>query len=423
MKSISLWEATSNNRTQKETLQGEKEADVVIIGGGYTGLSTAYHLLQKGVNTVVLEQHKVGWGASGRNAGMILPGYHHQMNIISKKYGNSVAKNMFEFSLDGINLVKSIVQERNIDCDLKQSGHFIAAYKPMHLNALKREQEFLEAYGNYKTKIIEENEMHAELNSSLYHGGLLDSQSFSFHPLNYALGLAKAVEDLNGTIYEHSRVDSIEHTSKYTIVKTPLGKIKAKHIVIATNGYTDGLKKKLTKSVLPVASYMIATQPIPQELAKKLIPNNRMIFDTKNFLNYFRLTPDFRLVFGGKDSLRGNESIETYREVLADLVKVFPELKEFGFDYSWGGFLGMTYDFFPHIGQLEDGTHYAVGCAGHGAAITTLLGKVLAQNITQENCLKHHLEKLPLKRIPFHGQRAMIMNVVELYYRLLDKLA
>lgn len=183
------------------------------------------------------------------------------------------------------------------------------------------------------------------LDSSLYHGGLLDPQSFSFHPLNYALGLAKAVEKLDGTIYENSQVIDIHYSSKYTIVRTTSGAIKAKHLVIATNGYTEGLIKKLSRSVLPIASYMIATEPLPPRLAKKLIPNNRMIFDTKNFLNYFRLTPDYRLIFGGKDSIRGVENNQTYEDVHTELLKVFPELEGFSVEYKWGGLLGMTSDF------------------------------------------------------------------------------
>ncbi|MDM5326265.1 FAD-binding oxidoreductase [Neobacillus sp. CF12] len=423
MNATLLWEATSNYRNIKNTLDGEVETDAVIIGGGFTGLSTAYHLLKKGVKAVVLEQYEVGWGASGRNAGMILPGYHHSMTTIANQYGISAAKELFKFSLESINLVESIIKDRGISCDFNRNGHFLAAYKTKHMDALKREQEFLQKYCNYKTAIIEKKDMPFVLDSSLYHGGLLDPQSFSFHPLNYALGLAKAVEKLDGTIYENSQVIDIHYSSKYTIVRTTSGAIKAKHLVIATNGYTEGLIKKLSRSVLPIASYMIATEPLPPRLAKKLIPNNRMIFDTKNFLNYFRLTPDYRLIFGGKDSIRGVENNQTYEDVHTELLKVFPELEGFSVEYKWGGLLGMTSDFFPHVGQLENGTHFAVGCAGHGAAITTLLGKVIAQNITQEDRVKSKLEKLPLKEIPFHGQRALIINVVEMYYKLLDKLA
>ncbi|MCK1992940.1 FAD-binding oxidoreductase [Peribacillus muralis] len=423
MHALSLWAATSNKRNVKPSLQGEVETDVVIIGGGYTGLSTAYHLLQKGIKAVVLEQHEVGWGASGRNAGMILPGYQDSMSTIAKRYGIPAAKDMFSFSLEGIRLVESIIKERNISCDFKRSGHFVAAYKLKHLDALKKEQEFLNVHANYKTEVIDKMRMPEELDSTLYQGGLVDSQSCSFHPLNYALGLAHSVEDLGGVIYEHSQVIDIAHFPKHVIVRTASGSVKANQIVIATNGYTDGLIKKLTRSVFPIASYMIATEPLPPKLAKKLIPKNRMIFDTKNFLYYFRLTTDSRLVFGGKDSLHGVESEQTYAEVREELLEVFPELADYAIDYKWGGLLGMTSDFFPHIGQLDNGTHFALGCAGHGAAITTLLGKVMAQNIVHEDRVKSRLETLPLKEIPFHGQRALIMNVVEWYYKLLDKIS
>ncbi|RNB87014.1 FAD-binding oxidoreductase [Brevibacillus fluminis] len=424
MHGLSLWSATANAHRERASLQGNKEADVVIVGAGYTGLSTAYHASQLGLKVIVVEQNEAGWGASGRNAGMILPGYKDYIKTLAAKHGLETAKDMFSLSLDAIALVKKMVSDNQIACDLAQTGHLIAATKPKHMDSLREEQEFLQKQFHYRTEMVTTEEMRRELDSPLFaHGGLVDEHSCSFHPLNYALGLADATEALGGVIYERSRVIAIDRTPGKVIVRTAEGAVTAKELVIATNGYTDDLVKKLTRSVYPIASYMVATEPLAPDLAAQLVPRNRMVFDTKNFIYYFRLTPDGRLVFGGKDQFTGEETAQTYEEVRDDLIKVFPQLKETRIDYKWGGLLGVTYDMLPYIGQLEDGTHFSIGCAGHGAAITTMLGKIIAQNIAGESRIKKGLETVPLKQIPFHGQRAFVLSVLEVYYKLLDIIA
>lgn len=424
MHRLSFWAATANTHSQRASLHGSSETDVVIIGAGYTGLSVAYHALQLGLKATVVEQQEAGWGASGRNAGMILPGYKDYMKTLAQKHGIEAAKDMFALSLDAIDLVKKVVQANNISCELAQSGHLIAATKPKHMDSLREEQEFLQKHFNYQTALLEKEVIQQELGSPLFpHGGLVDEHSCSFHPLNYALGLADAVEAAGGVIYEHSQVISIERLQQQVTVKTSAGQITARHLVIATNGYTNDLVKKLTRSIYPIASYMVATEPLSPKLAFALIPRNRMVFDTKNFICYFRLTPDGRLVFGGKGKFTGVETKQTYEEVRGDLIKVFPQLKETRIDYRWGGLLGVTCDMLPYIGQLEDGTHFALGCAGHGAAITTMLGKIIARNIAGDNRIKSRLEDVPIKEIPFYGQRAVVLSVLEAYYKLLDIIA
>lgn len=424
MHGLSLWAATANERSRRASLQGTCETDVVIIGAGYTGLSVAYHALQLGVKAIVVEQEEAGWGASGRNAGMILPGYKEYMMTLARKHGLEAAKDMFSLSLDSIELVKKVVADNRIACDFAQTGHLVAATKPKHMDSLRQEQEFLQKHFQYRTSILTKETIQQELDSPFFsHGGLVDEHSCSFHPLNYALGLADAVEAAGGVIYERSQVLSIDRTPQQVTVKTKQGAIKAKHLVIATNGYTNDLFKKLTRSVYPIASYMVATEPLSPGLAAELIGRNRMIFDTKNFIYYFRLTPDRRLVFGGKDKFTGVETAQTYDEVREDLVKVFPQLQDTRIDYKWGGLFGITYDMLPYIGQLEDGTHFSIGCAGHGAAITTMLGKIIARNIAGDNPIKSRLEDIPIKELPFHGQRAVVLSVLEVYYKLLDIIA
>lgn len=416
----SLWSATSNSAIDRPALGSELNTDVVIIGAGFTGLSAAYFLQQMGVQTIVLEQHKVGWGASGRNAGMLLTGYKPRVTSIAKRWGVADANEMLQMSLDGIRLVKEIVTNNQIECDLNHSGSMSTAFKSSHFNRFKEVHEFMQKNFNYETFIVDKNDLKEELDSVLYYGGLIDPNSYSFHPLNYALGLANAVEKLGGKIFEDSMVLSVEHKKNSVHVKTENGSILAKDIIIGTNGYTTEINRKLARSIIPIGSYIIATEPLPEQVANRLIPNNRMFSDSKKFLYYFRLTPDRRILFGGRVSFNGVENEELYHTLRENMLQVFPELEAYQVDYRWGGMVGFTKDQFPHIGQLEDGTHFAYGYCGHGASMSTLMGKLLSENVLHVNKTKSMLEKLPLQTIPFHGQRVIALNLMGSYYKFLD---
>ncbi len=418
----SLWAATANAHQTRVKLEGSITTDVIIIGGGYTGLSTAYHLARQHVNCVVLEQQQVGWGASGRNGGMVLTGYKSSMYDIAKKLGKDAARELLAISVDGINVVADIVAKHGIACSLANCGNFDAAYKPAHFDALKKNQEYMLKHFNYETHIVEKKDLKQELDSPLYHGGLVDPHSYSFHPLNYALGLADAAESLGAVIYDETPALSIQKVGQQFIVKTPSGQVSAMHLVMGTNGYTTELCKQLAVSVMPIGSYIVATERLPRATVERLIPNDRMVADTKNFLYYFRRTPDDRILLGGRVDFAGMESPALYNTVHGNLLEVFPELKDRKIEYRWGGLLGFTLDFFPHIGQLEDGTHFALGYCGHGASISSLMGKLIAQNVIDPLREKNQLERIPLKRIPLHGQRAIVLNLVSKYYHLLDKL-
>ncbi|TJY42350.1 FAD-binding oxidoreductase [Cohnella pontilimi] len=417
----SLWADTANTHEERPRLEESVTADVMIVGGGYTGLSTAYHLAQKRINCVVLEQHRVGWGASGRNAGMVLTGYKPSVFTIANKWGTAAAKELLDLSVDGIHLVKEIVQRHGIECSLSNCGNFDAAYKPSHYRSLYRNHAFMLKNFQYETYMVEKSDLKTEVDSELYHGGLVDPHSYSFHPLNYALGLADAAESLGAVIYEDTPVVSVKKQGPTFVATTPHGQVKAKHLVIGTNGYTSGLSKPLTRSVIPIGSYIVVTERLPREQAERLIPNNRMIADTKNFLYYFRRTPDDRILLGGRVDFNGEESEEIFQSVRSNLIEVFPELRHAKIEYRWGGMLGFTFDFFPHIGQLENGTHFALGYCGHGASISTLMGKLIALHVMEPGRSKNRLEQIPLKQVPFHGQRAIALNLATKYYRFLDR--
>ncbi|MEX2460620.1 MAG: FAD-binding oxidoreductase [Paenibacillaceae bacterium] len=420
MHTSSYWAKTSNTQRNREQLAGSVTTDVVIVGAGFTGLATSYYLQKLGYKTVVLDEHCVGWGGSGRNGSLMLVGYKHSLVAIAKKYGIEAAKEMLHMSLDGINLVKEIVENHQIACDLTKKGSFCAAFKPSHFEGLKKEQEFMMKHLDYENYIVDAKNSKQEVDSPLYHGGLIDPNSHYFHPLNYAIGLADAVESVGGVIYEQSPAISISRQQNRVTVSTPQGQVEAKELVIATNGYTSPLVKKLYKSVIPVKSFMIATNPLDPKVADSLIPNRRGVFDTKKWLYYFRLSTDNRLLFGGRVDFRAEENDKLFSTLRGNMLEVFPQLQNSKIDLKWGGNLALTMDMFPHIGRTEDGTHFALGYSGHGVSLSTLMGKLLALNIHQKDRKLTTLEKLPLKEVPLHGQRFIVLNIVGSYFRFLD---
>lgn len=424
----SFW-ADSVTVSSRKSLTEKKETDVVIIGGGFTGLSTAYHLQQHGVNSIVLEQHHVGWGASGRNAGMLTTGYKKGLQQLERKFGQTKTKILLELSVECINLVKQLVEKHQMDCDLENSSQVKLAYKPSHFEKLQRENERLNTKYDYHTEIITPEKMKEEINTTYYHGGLLDPYSAAFNPFKYCVELARVVEELGGLIYEDSKVIRIKRNRNSVTVITPKGEVKAKELVIATNGYSTNITKKLTKSIMPIDSHIITTEPLPNNIIENINPKNRVFVDTKNFLYYFRLTKDNRMLFGGrvsfkklKDKANGKLS-PIYETLRQNMIEVHPELENVGITHCWGGTTAFTMDFLPHIGRLEDGTYFGIGYCGHGAAMSTLFGKFIADDIFMKYRNKSILESIKLKRIPLHSQRAKILSIVSAYYKIKDMLS
>ncbi len=367
-----------------------EKVDVAIIGGGYTGLSAALTLAKRGIKIAVLEAETIGWGASSRNGGMVLTGLKLPMQTVFKKYGRDIARQLFRCSLDSIDAVEQIVNEENIDCGFARYGHLLTANKPKHYEALQEEVEFMEKEFKHKVKLVSPDEQCTEIGSDIYYGALLDEISGGLNPAQYVTGLAKAAEKAGATLHARARVIRLGRGERRFVVETERGTLSAESVLVGTSGYTGNVIKKLQKKVIPIGSFIIATERLSDELANELSPKNRMIFDYKHYLNYFRLW-DNRMIFGGRAAFfpeTANTTQQSAEILQGEMIQVYPQLKDAKVEYVWGGTLDFAFDQMTHVGETE-GVYYSLGYAGHGVAMATYLGRTVAEAMIKGNIKEH----------------------------------
>jgi len=384
------WHTTTQMPDDSKLTPLPTKVDVAIIGGGYTGLSAARTLARQGANVAVLEANTIGWGASSRNGGMVLTGLKVSMGTVLKKYGRELARDLFQFSLDSIDTVEQLIKEENIVCGFARYGHLLTANKPKHFEALEEEVEFMDKEFHHKLHLISKRNQRQEIGSDIYHGALLDTCSGGLNPGQYVAGLAGAAEKAGTTLHARARVNKLARSENRFLVETERGSIIAESILVGTSGYTGSVTKKLQKKIIPIGSFIIATEKLPDELAKELIPHGRMIFDSMHYLNYFRLW-DHRMIFGGRAAFfpETSRTIERSAEILRrEMVQVYPQLKDVKIEYVWGGTLDFAFDMMTHVGEV-DGIYYALGYAGHGVAMATHMGKTVADAILKGNIKDH----------------------------------
>ena len=384
------WHTTARMPDDSNLTPLPENIDVAVIGGGYTGLSAARTLAKHGVSVAVLEAKSIGWGASSRNGGMVLTGLKLGMQSVMKKYGREIAKRLFQCSLEAIDTVEQIVREEHIDCGFGRYGHLLTANKPKHYEALQEEVAFMEREFSHKTRLISRAQQQTEIGSDLYHGALLDECSGGLNPARYVAGLARAAQQAGASLHAGARVVKLERRGNRFFLETERGSLQAESVLVGTSGYTGKATKKLQKKVIPIGSFIIATEKLSGPLVKELIPNNRMIFDYKHYLNYFRLW-DNRMIFGGRAAFFPETSgtIQHSAEILRrEMIRVYPQLKQANVEYVWGGTLDFAFDRMTHVGEI-DGVYYSLGYAGHGVAMATYLGKTVAEAMLKGNIREH----------------------------------
>jgi glycine/D-amino acid oxidase-like deaminating enzyme len=400
-----------------------ERADVAIIGGGYTGLSAARTLAKRGVNVVVLEAETMGWGASSRNGGMTLTGLKAPMQTIIKKYGRNLAKELFQVSIDSVATVEQIVEEENIDCGFARTGHLLAANKPKHYEALKDEVEFMAKEFNHKVHLVSPKDLQSEIGSSVYHGALVDDVSAGVNPAQFVAGLADAAEKAGAILCARARVNRLGRSGNRFLIETERGSLTVESVFVATSGYTGNFVKKLQRKIIPIGSFIIATEKLSDALAHELSPKNRMIFDYKHYLNYFRLW-DNRMIFGGRAAFfpENENTIAQSGEILRrEMLQVYPQLKDAKVEFVWGGTLDFAFDMMTHVGEL-DGAQYALGYAGHGVAMGTHLGRTVAEAMLSGKLKEHPFAKFNFPNAPLglYDGRPWFLPFAGMWHKFLD---
>jgi gamma-glutamylputrescine oxidase len=377
---INSWYAASVPAFPEQApLTDNLHADVCILGAGITGLSTAIELAEAGYKVVVLEAQRIGWGASGRSGGQAIFGFGCDQSKITQAVGLQNSKRMFDWSIEGLDLIKSRCAQYNIDCDWRET-HAHVAIKPRHITELKNWQHDLSSNFNYELQWWEREQLQAVMPNERYLGALVDSRSGHLHPLKYTQGLAKAALALGVQIFEQSKVTQLVRGDK-PIFKTANGEVHCNFAVLAGNAYVHGLAPELDDKIMPVGTYIGATESLGAERAQALIKNNMAVADMNWALDYFRLSADNRLLFGGRASYSTLPPPNLSGTMQRRMARVFPSLAGVKMDYVWGGFVDISLNRAPHWGRLGSNVYFAQGFSGHGIAATGLAGRIISEAI------------------------------------------
>lgn len=416
----SYYAASANPAPARPHLQEQLETDVCVIGAGYTGLSSALFLLEHGFSVTVLEAARVGFGASGRNGGQIVNSYSRDIDVIEKTVGASQAQLLGNMAFEGGRIIRDRVARYNIECDLKNGGIF-AALTAKQMDHLQAQKRLWERYGNTQLELLDQQHIRASVNCEQYIGGLLDMSGGHIHPLNLALGEAAAVESLGGRIFEQSAALRIERGAN-PVVHTASGQVRAKFVIVAGNAYLGNLVPELAAKSMPCGTQVITTAPLSDELAHSLLPQDYCVEDCNYLLDYYRLSADKRLIFGGGVVYGARDPANIEAIIRPNMLKAFPQLKDVKIDYAWTGNFLLTLSRLPQVGRLGDNIYYSQGCSGHGVTYTHLAGKVLAEALRGQAERFDAFAGLP--HYPFPGGQLLRTPLTALgawYYSLRDK--
>lgn len=420
MKQENYWLEPAGDAANIPVVDLPSETDVAVIGAGYTGLHAAIQLRKSDVNVAVLEENSIGWGASSRNGGMLTPGLKAPIKTMVNRYGLDQARVFWDWSLEAIHHVDRVIREEGIECDWDRKGHLALAFKESHFEHYKTYVEWKRKNLAYEgDRLVPRDRLRDEIGSDSYFGAIADDVSGGLNPAKYVFGLGRAAARRGAKLVDNARVARIEKVAGGFRVHTARGPIHAKEVLLATNGYTTALLPQARSGIFPVGSYIIVTEPLPPELQAELSPKGRMFYDSKNFLNYFRLTPDGRVLFGGRNKLTTNlDLLESAGLLQARLIEVWPQVKGIPITHTWTGKLGITFDLMPHIGRFN-GVHYAYGYGGHGASIASHLGKEVGELLAGTRTSTPFMEIKHPRNLVARMDR-LYLPFVAAYYRALD---
>ncbi|MBV8125211.1 MAG: FAD-binding oxidoreductase [Paucibacter sp.] len=417
----SLYAATANPAPERASLSERMEADVCIVGAGYTGLSAGLALAEAGFKVVLLEQARVGWGASGRNGGQIVHSYSRDIDVIEAKYGRAVAEPLGKMMLEGASIIRERVARYGIQCDLKNGGVY-AAMTARKVQALHEQKALWERWGHPGLDLVTDpDQMQGFVGSTRYKGLLIDPTGGHIHPLNLALGEAEAIESLGGQIFEQSPVQRIERGAR-PVVHTAKGQVVCSYVIVACNAYIGTLEPRLAAMSMPCGTQVIATERLGS-LADELLPGDHCVEDNNFLLDYFRLSADKRLVYGGGVVYSARDPEDVARLIRPKMLKTFPQLKDVRIDYGWTGNFLLTLSRLPEVGKLSSNIYYSQGCSGHGVTFTHLVGRLLGEALRGQAERFEAFERLP--HTPFPGGRLLRVPFTAIgaaWYELRDRL-
>ncbi len=417
----SLWAVTATAAPDTPPLDGDERADVAVVGGGFTGLSAALHLAQGGADVAVLEAAEPGWGASGRNGGQVIPGLKEDPRDILARFGPKDGEAMVRASGAAADLVFDLIARHDIDCDGQQTGWIQAAHSKAMLGDLqKRHQDWAGRDANVAW--LERDELSRRMGDGRYYGGWIDQRGGGLQPLSYARGLARAAQKFGARVHGASPVENLLRDGRGWRLQTPRGSLTADKVIIATNGYTDGLWPGLAQTVVPVYSVQVATAPLGENMRGNILGGGEVLSDTRRVLWYFRQDAHGRLIMGGGGSAYESGAVKIYEGLRQRVRDLLPEAGPVDFEFAWNGRVALTMDHYPHLHELAPGLWAGLGYNGRGVAMATMMGKVLADRALDTAQPAFEFPASPVRPVPLHALRGVVVTATRAYYRFRDAL-
>ncbi|QOR37942.1 FAD-binding oxidoreductase [Billgrantia diversa] len=417
----SLWADTAQPPPPRPPLEGQQRTDVLVVGGGFTGLSAALALAERGIDATLVDACSVGWGASGRNGGQVIPGLKYDPDELIARYGRDLGERMIDISGRNSDVVFDLIKRHDIRCEATRNGWIQPAATHTALKVTQSRAQQWAARG-VEVKWLDRAECSRRLGSEAYLGGWLDPRAGGLNPLAYARGLASAAEHAGAKLYEHSAVESINREAgRWQVTLSNRGKVEADQVLICTNGYTGGLQKGLEKSLIAANSFQIATRPLTEAEGKNILPEGEVASDARKLLLYFRRDSSGRFLMGGRGPFHDPKGAQDFRHLERAIHKLYPALRGVEIEYRWAGRVALTRDAIPHVHQPAPGLTVALGYNGRGVGMGTHLGKLVGEYLGSDS-LQDHLP-FPIstvRQIPLHGLQRFYVGSVVNYYRVKD---